>query len=194
MPLRPVPYASAGKVTEALATDGWDLGFLAIDPGRSASVRFTRPYLYIESTYLVRADGPCTVAAVDAPGRRIAVARGAAYALHLARELRHAKLVEVATPAEAFALFGAGEADAMAGVRQALTKFAQGGSARVLGDSFQIVEHALALPARAEAALPWLDAFIDELRRVGFVRRAMLETGQADATLEPRQDQQGDMQ
>lgn len=80
------------------------------------------------------------------PAGRIAVARGAAYALHLARELRHAKLVEVATPAEAFALFGAGEADAMAGVRQALTKFAQGGSARVLADSFQIVEHALITP------------------------------------------------
>jgi polar amino acid transport system substrate-binding protein len=183
--LHPVPFTSAGEVTKAAAGDAWDLGFLAIDPGRAELIRFSRPYLYIESTYLVRHDGPDTVAAVDAPGIRIALAKGAAYDLFLARELRHASLIHTATPTDAFRLFADGGADAVAGVRQALRGFAQQGPYRVLDGQFQQVQHAVALPARAAAALPWLDAFLTELKRTGYLKKALSETGQADATLAP---------
>jgi polar amino acid transport system substrate-binding protein len=66
-----------------------------------------------------------------------------------------------------------------------LRGFALRGPYRVLDDCFQRVQHALALPARAAAALPWLDTFLTELKRSGFVKDAMSETGQADATLAP---------
>lgn len=183
--MQPAFYDSAGQVTQAADADEWDVGFLAIDPARTALIRFTSPYLFIESTYLVGQDGPRTLAAIDRPGMRVAVAKGAAYDLFLSRELRHARLVHASTPKEAFAIFMAGGAEALAGVRQALRQFAKEWPARVLQDSFQQVQHAMALPVRAAAALPWLESFLAEAKGSGFVREAMSETGQTDASLAP---------
>src|SRR4030095_11188412 len=39
-----VPYYAAGKVVEGLASDAWDVCFLAIDPVRAARISFNAPY------------------------------------------------------------------------------------------------------------------------------------------------------
>ena len=71
--------------------EGWDLAFLAVDPLRADVTTFTHPYVVIEGTYIVPEDSPLrSIADVDRAGVRVAVGRGSAYDLFLARELKRA--------------------------------------------------------------------------------------------------------
>ena len=40
-----VTYPAAGKVVDDAQNDIWDIAFLAIDPAREETLRFTQPYL-----------------------------------------------------------------------------------------------------------------------------------------------------
>ncbi|WP_260232792.1 transporter substrate-binding domain-containing protein, partial [Klebsiella pneumoniae] len=40
-----VPYPAAGKVVADAGGEHWDIAFLAIDPAREATLRFTSPYI-----------------------------------------------------------------------------------------------------------------------------------------------------
>ncbi len=42
-----VPYPAAGKVVADAGGEHWDIAFLAIDPAREATLRFTSPYITI---------------------------------------------------------------------------------------------------------------------------------------------------
>lgn len=41
------PYPAAGKVVADAGGEHWDIAFLAIDPAREATLRFTSPYITI---------------------------------------------------------------------------------------------------------------------------------------------------
>jgi polar amino acid transport system substrate-binding protein len=188
IPVEFAPYDTAGKVVDALAQDGWDVAFLAVDPGRAATVRFTAPYVYIDGTYLVRADSPWRrVEDLDRAGVRIAVERNAAYDLYLSRSLKHAEIVRDPTSQGSFDLFLQGGADAAAGVRQALAGAAKGRpDLRVLDSSFQRIEQAMGAPrGRREAGAACLEAFLDEMKSSGFIRAALDHSGQADTVMAP---------
>ncbi len=43
-----VPYPAAGKVVADAGGEHWDIAFLAIDPAREATLRFTSPYITIQ--------------------------------------------------------------------------------------------------------------------------------------------------
>jgi polar amino acid transport system substrate-binding protein len=175
-----VPYDTAGKVFAALDDDGWDVAFLAAEQERAAKVFFTSPYVYIEGTYLVRRDSPFQrVEDLDREGVRIAVEQNAAYALYLARNLKHAKLVSASGFGGTVALLDEG-LDATAGVRQALATAAQSRpDLKVLDSAFQRIEQAMGTPRGREAGQPCLQAFIEEMKANGFVRSALDQTGQA---------------
>ena len=184
LPLQTVVFESAGKVTDAVAADRWDVAFLAVDPVRARELAFTQPYLTIEASFLVHRDAPFTRCAdLDAAGRVIVTARGAAYDLHLKRELRHATMADAATPAESLAMFRQGSFDALAGVRQALARAAAEGPYRVLDDSFTQIRQAVALPKPREAALPWLREFVRDALRTGVIERGVRDSGQTDVSL-----------
>ncbi|MBC2666122.1 ABC transporter substrate-binding protein [Novosphingobium flavum] len=184
VPLEFVIYRAAGDVVSRLEQDKWDIGFMAVDPQRADQITFTAPYVYIEGTYLVRADAPFrSVADLDRSGIRIAVGKGAAYDLYLSRALKNAALVRASTSNEAIALFERDPAiDTVAGVRQALeeqTGRTQG--YRVLPDAFTRIEQAVAIPRGREAALAWVAQVIEELKTDGFVRKALDNAGQQAA-------------
>ncbi len=63
-----VPYPAAGKVVADAGGDHWDIAFLAIDPAREATLRFTPPYITIQGTALVRAGSPCQRGRHGSPG------------------------------------------------------------------------------------------------------------------------------
>ncbi len=146
-----VPYPAAGKVVADAGGEHWDIAFLAIDPAREATLRFTSPYITIQGTALVSVDSPCqSVADMDRPATTINVGQNAAYDLWLTRHLQHASLHRLPSSQEAIDAFLAGEGDMVAGIRQPLEATArQHAGVRVLADNFTEIQQAICV-ARAD--------------------------------------------
>lgn len=187
VPVELVTYRSAGMVFDAVERDEWDIAFLAIEPERAEKVFFSQPYVYIDGTYLVRADSPFVgIGDLDRAGVTIAVGRGAAYDLFLTRNLSNATLVRIPTSPEAIATFKAGSTDAVAGVRQNLVDATRGDNQyRVLDDRFMQIGQGIAVPnARTAASADYVDSFVEEMKATGRVRTALDASGQ-DGAEEP---------
>jgi len=180
-----VPYDAAGKVVAGIASDAWDVCFLAIDPKRAADIAFTAPYAVIEGVYLVAQASPVrSNADVDRPGTRVGVIVGSAYDLHLSRELKHATIVRAASSDAVMDLWVAGKLDAIAGVKPQLEAHA----ARVPGlwmlpGPFMAINQAMGTPRVREAGAAYLRAFMDELKASGFVARAFASNRITGATM-----------
>ncbi len=187
VPVELLIYDSAGMVVSGLDKDHWDIAFMAIDPVRAAQVGFTAPYVIIEGTYMVRNDAPYhAVSELDQPGRKIATGQGSAYDLYLTRMLKNAALVRSPTSESAIVQFQAENLDAAGGVRQALVQAASAKSGyRVLPDSFQRIEQAVAIPKGREAGLAYVAAVVEAVKASGFVRASLDRAGQADAMVAP---------
>ena len=187
LPLDLVPFDTAGKVTATAGSDVWDVAFLAIDPVRAKEISFTPPYVVIEGTYLVPEGSPLrTVADVDRDGVRVAVGRGSAYDLFLTRAVRHAVLVGAETSEAAIRLFVEDRLEAVAGVRQALVRFAEGTSGyRVIPGRFTAIEQAMGLPRARDAASATLRGFVEGMKASGFVAAALTQQRQPDASVAP---------
>jgi polar amino acid transport system substrate-binding protein len=177
-------FDAAGKVFAALEEGTWNLAFLAIEPVREAQIAFSEPYVLIEGTYLVRTQAPFQgVDELDQAGLRLAVGKGAAYDLYLSRTLEHAELVRAETSAGAVDLFIEQGLDAAAGVRQPLQKVADADPRyRVLDGAFTAIRQAMAVPRGREQAAAYVREFVERQLRSGFVRGALLATGQTDVS------------
>lgn len=180
VPIALVTFDAAGKVVDAMDGGGLDIAFLAIDPIRAAGLAFTDPYVLIEGTYAVRRGGTLrTIADVDRPGVRVAVARGSAYDLFLTRALRCATLVRESNGPQAMAMFVGDGLEVLAGVRQPLDAFArEHPDLEVMPERFMAIEQAMAIPRARAGPLPFLRTFLDEARRGGLIERALADSGQ----------------
>ncbi len=177
-------FDAAGKVFAALEEGAWNLAFLAIEPVREAQIAFSEPYVIIEGTYLVAADAPFQqVDELDRDGVRIAVGQGAAYDLFLSRTLQHATLERAATSAGAVDLFIERDLEAAAGVRQPLEQVAVGNNRyRVLDGAFTAIRQAMAVPRGRDAGAAYVRDFVERRLAEGFVRGALLASGQTDVS------------
>ena len=176
VPLELIVVDSAARSVEAVRSGQADVGFFAIDPGRSEGLRFTAPYVLIEGAYLVRNDSPLrSNDEVDRPGRRVVVGRGSAYDLYLSRALRSAELVRAPTSPVVVDEFLAQRADVAAGVKQQLeADAARVGGVRLLPGRFMVIEQAMGLPAsRGDAGLAALAEFVEHAKSSGFVAAAL---------------------
>lgn len=188
VPLELVVFHGAGTVMAAAGTGAWDVAFLAIEPARAARVAFTDPYLLIEGGYAVPAGSPLwTVADVDRPGARIAVGAGSAYDLYLTRTLQRATLVRA--PAAGTAVtdrFLADRLDAVAGLLPALAALVKRRpTLRLLDGSFMSIRQAMCTAAGRDAGHRYLQDFIDEMKRSGFVARALRHRDPREAVVAP---------
>ena len=177
-------FDAARKSFEALRTGAADIGFLAIEPARQAEVWFTAPYVLIEGVYAVPAGSPImTAAEIDRPGVRIGVKEGSAYDLYLTRTLTHA---EVVRGGDAVDVFREHHLDAVAGIRQPLTRLVAGDPALRLAEPrfMQIRQAAATTLDRSPAAKAFLRALIEDLKAAGFIASALARSGQ-DATVAP---------
>ena len=173
-------YESAGKMTDGLKTDGWDIAFLAVDPKRAQEIAFSPPYVEIEGTYLVKDPRFKAIADVDKPGVRIAVGKGSAYDLFLTREIKNAQLVRTVQLPESMAELEAGRVDVVAGVKQSLQMIVKPGM-RVLDGNFMVIRQASGVPQGRPNAARYLGEFIAEMKASGFVRKALDASGHPDA-------------
>jgi len=162
-------------VFDAIKTGAWDIAFFAIDPARAVDVSFSQPYIEIEGVYLVPAGSPIrTNADVDRAGTRVVVGRGSAYDLYLTREIKAATLVRAPTSQAVVDVMLADRLDVAAGVRQQIEADAKRvPGVRVLGERFMVIRQAMGTPRGREAGARYLDAFVEEMKASGFVRRSI---------------------
>ena len=186
-PIELVTFDTAVKVVDAIKTGNLDIVFLAIDPARAIDIAYSPAYVEIEGVYLVTHDSPVRVNAdVDRPGMRVVAIRGSAYDLFLTRTLEHATIVRVAGAAEAIDTFVADGLDVVAGVKQQLEADAKRvGGLRLLDGCFMVIRQAMGTPRAREAGARYLGAFVEEMKRSGFVARALERHGIEGASVAP---------
>lgn len=180
-----VHYDRAGDVTASASRDEWDVCFLAIDPLRAREIAFTEPYVAIEGNFLVPQDLlAATVADVDRASVKVGVTKGSAYALYLLREAKGAEIVEFPTNADATAALVSGKVDAIAGVRQAMEQFAAAHTGyRLVAEPFMSIRQAMGAKAGRPLAAAYLQSFVAEMKRSGFVAASLARNGQAHVTI-----------
>lgn len=182
---------TAGESVGLVDRDEVDIGFFAIDPARGAHIAFTPPYVLIEGTYLVREEDPIRdVAEVDRPSNRIVVGQGSAYDLYLTRVIRHATLVRAASSQAVVQTMLDDGVEVAAGVRQQLDADARRiGGVRVLDGRFMTIRQALGVgKRRGAAAAAHLAAFVERMKRDGFVADALARHGVEGASVAPAGD------
>ena len=173
VPVAYVPYARPGELADAAGTGVWDIGLIAAEPARAETIAFSPAYAEIEATYLVPADSPlASIADVDRPGVRIAIAARSAYDLWLSRHLRHAELVRSASLDASFEQFVADRLDALAGLRPRLLQdLAKLPGARILDGRFTAVQQAVGTAQGNPAGAAFLREFVEEAKASGLVAR-----------------------
>jgi polar amino acid transport system substrate-binding protein len=182
VPLDYVKFEAAGKVFEALAKGDVDVGFIAIEPARSAQVDFSPPYVIIQGTYMVRKDSPLKdVDDVDKPGIKIGVGLASVYDLYLTRTLKHATLVraKVGGAAAGIPVFLDQHLDAAAGVREPLDAYARDhADMRVMPGAFEQIGQAMGTVKGHAAGAAYVRAFIEAMKANGMVADALKRSGQ----------------
>src|SRR5262245_44815852 len=173
--LVPVTYPSPGNLPEALKTGAWDIGFLGIDPAREAVMDFSIPYVQVDSTFLF-APGSAyrSLEDLDRPGVRIATTRNGVEGLTLTRSLKSAEIVRVGWAGAGFEELKAGKAVAVAIPRPTAIVFAeQLAGSRIWEGGYAVALHAIAVPKGESARLKYIDEFVTDVKKSGFVQQAM---------------------
>jgi polar amino acid transport system substrate-binding protein len=166
-----VPYPRPGALADAAGLDQWDVGLIGAEPARAEQIAFSAAYAEIAATYLVRdSTGLQTIADVDAPGVRIAVADRSAYGLWLDRTITRATLVRVDGLGGATSAFADQQLDALAGLRPGLiADLPRLAGCRILEGQFTAVQQAIGTPRANTAAAAFLADFVEEAKRSGLV-------------------------
>ncbi|MCS6765257.1 MAG: ABC transporter substrate-binding protein [Candidatus Protistobacter heckmanni] len=175
VPLELVPFNAAGKVVEAIGANSVDIGFYAIDPKHGEDTLFTGPYVVIEGAYLVTKDSPIKEnAEVDRKNNRVVVGKGSAYDLFLTRELKNAAIVRAPTSPAVTDMLVQGKYEVAAGVKQQLEADAKRiPGLRLLDGRFMEIRQAMATPQSRAAAHDYLIAYVEEMKKSGFVAAAL---------------------
>ena len=179
VPVAYVPFARPGELADAAGQGVWDIGLIAAEPARAEAIAFTAAYAEIEATYLVPAGSPLrTIADVDRPGMRIAIAARSAYDLWLSRHLVHAELVRAPGLDASYELFVSDRLDALAGLRPRLLQDLEKlPGARILDGRFTAVQQAVGTARGNEAGAAFLRDFVEEAKTSGLVARLIERHG-----------------
>jgi polar amino acid transport system substrate-binding protein len=168
-------YPNPPAVLAAAHIPGWDVALLPMLPATTAAADFTTPLFLVPHTLLVRAGSPITtLAQADQPGVRIASEADATHTGVLAGLLHHATLVRVDNDTEALAMLKAGQVDAFADARPAMTNDqSQVPGSSVLDQDFFTIRFGIAIPRNHAATLAWLTAFVEQLKASGQVTQVL---------------------
>jgi polar amino acid transport system substrate-binding protein len=171
VPVTYVAYPKPGLLADAAGTDAWDIGLIGAEPARAEKITFTPAYVEIESTYLVPPGSKLqTIADVDQPGVRIAVAARTAYGLWLDRNIKHAELVHSDNLDASFEQFQRDKLDALAGLKPRLLEDVKRiPGARIIEGQFAAVQQAIGTLKQNEAAAAFLREFVRDSIASGFV-------------------------
>ena len=157
-----------------------DIGFIAHEPSRAATVDFSQTYMLVQQSFLVLEDSPIrAIADVDQGGRKIGGTRADSITLFMKRKFKQATLVELENnPAEIKRMLTGKEIDAFGANRQRLTTLMkETPGTRILPDSlFGVPQTIIVLKGKADA-LTVINRFLDDVRASGFLRSAIEKSG-----------------
>jgi polar amino acid transport system substrate-binding protein len=169
------------NVIDAVRTGQADVGFVAYNPERAGAVDFSRPFMLVQQSFLVKQDSPIrSVKEIDQPSLRIGARKADSMALYLARTLKQAKLVEIteSNGGEGAQALAAGEVDAFGSNRQRLNDTMRAvPGLRLLTDDLYGVEQTIIVPAGNAERLNTVNEFIEEVRRSGFLAASIVRSG-----------------
>jgi len=187
VPVRYVPYPRPGELADAAGTNTWDIGLIGAEPQRAEKIAFTTAYAEIEATCLVPAGSSiATLADLDRPGVRIAVAARAAYDLWLERNIHKASLLRAPSIQASFELFRDEKLDALAGLRPRLIEDAAAmPGSRILDGKFMAVQQAVGTARANTAAAAWLQGFVEEAKASGLVASLIARHGVQGLSVAP---------
>jgi len=179
MPFEFVKFDAAGKLFDAVKSAQCDVGFLGAEPQRADEVDFTNAYLEIPVTFLVPAGSPIkAIADVDREGVRVAVSDRSAYDLYLTRTFKKAKLIRTKGIAASYDAFMSQKLEALGGLKPKLVEEqTRTPGSRVLDGQITGVQQAIGAPKGRPAAAKYLREFAEEVKRSGFVARAIEKHG-----------------
>ncbi|MBV8457762.1 MAG: transporter substrate-binding domain-containing protein [Acetobacteraceae bacterium] len=179
VPVHYVTFPRPGDLADAVNTNAWDIGLIGAEPQRAEKITFTAAYAEIEATYLVPPGSTLsTIAEIDQPGLRIAVAARSAYGLWSERNIRHAELVQSNSLDASFEQFVRDELDALAGLRPRLLADVQKfPGARILEGKFMSVQQAVGTASANKVGAAFLRNFIEEAKSSGLIARLIDQFG-----------------
>ena len=179
LPFEYVKFDAAGKLFDAIKAAACDVGFLGAEPQRANEVAFTAAYLEIPVTFLVPPGSPIrAIADIDRDGVRVAVSERSAYDLYLTRTLKKAKLVRAPGIPASYDVFVQQKLEALGGLKPKLVEEAERlPGSRVLEGQITGVQQAIGAPKGREAAAKYLREFAEDVKRSGFVARAIEKHG-----------------
>jgi len=187
VPVRYVPYPRPGELADAAGTGAWDIGLIGAEPQRAEKIAFSPAYCEIEASVLVPAGSPLTsLAEIDRPGLRIAVAARSAYDLWLERNIRHATLVRTESIDSSFTRFVEEGLEALAGLRPRLLNDAEAlPGARILEGRFMAVQQAIGTARANTAGAAFLRDFAEEAKASGLVAELIARHGVRGLSVAP---------
>lgn len=174
------PYENPARYNESLATDDWDIGLAAHDPSRAEHLAFSATFMEVDNGYVARAGAaPASAEEVDRPGVKIAVAQGSAPHTVLRRLIKNAEIVPIPGGFEpARDVLATEKADVYGENLHLAHRIADAlPGAHVLPGRFNVVQMAIGVRKRADAALPLVDEFVNRIRSDGTVQKAIAEAG-----------------
>ena len=178
LPVKLIPFKTAGNTVDAVKTGEIDMVFVAIDPIRGADISYTPAYIQIEGAYMVKANSPIkTNEQVDVSSNEIIVGKGSAYDLYLTREIKNAALLRAPSSQAVVDDFVSGKGNVAAGVKQQLESDAKRyDGLRMIPGRFMVINQAIGIPKarpQYEQTTAYLSGVITQLKQSGFVAQAM---------------------
>jgi polar amino acid transport system substrate-binding protein len=194
VPIGITPLPTAAAVLDAVRSGQVDIGFVAPNPERTGIVLYSRTYMLVQQSALVRGDSPLrSVKELDRPGQVIGVNTDDSVGVWLKQRLTAAKVRE--TPdyslRDAVQWLRNGDVIAFAGGRQRLssgTRVVPG--LRMLEDNFYGVPQAVAVAHDHEDRLQLVNAALGEMRSSGFLADSVARSGIEGLTVAPADTQE----
>jgi polar amino acid transport system substrate-binding protein len=184
-----VGLPSPQRVIDAVRNGEAEIGFVAYNPERAGPVEFSKPYLLVNQTFIVKSDSPITsIGDIDRQGHKLGATRADSIALYLRRTLKQGTLLELDdTSRETIdRLLRDGAIDAFGSNRQRLTDWTKDAKGiRLLSDDLYGVEQAIIVPGGRRDALDAANQFIDEVRRSGFLKTSIERSGVVGIAVAP---------
>ncbi len=179
LPFEEVRYQRISDVLDGMKAGDVDFTISNSTRARAEIVTFSKTLLTIELGYLVAASSPITsIADVQKPGVKVGVTQGSTSQGTIPKLLPNAIIVPAQNYRRGIEMLERGEIDTYATNKPTLFEMSdQMKGARVLDDRWGEEQLAVAIPKGREAALDYINHFIEDVQTNGLLARVAEQSG-----------------